>query len=89
MENTVYHDYIQGIKQLDLMREVRFSDFKRHTILDTLGISSGMTVVDLGCGPGGLTRFRVSYRINKEITGQQNKCHSSRKSLIPSLHHLK
>ena len=41
MENTVYHDYIQGIKQLDLTREVRFSDFKRHTILDALGISSG------------------------------------------------
>lgn len=56
MTNTVWSENIQGILNLDLSREMRFRDDRKNLYLNLLGLKEGMTVVDIGCGPGTLTR---------------------------------
>lgn len=56
MGNMVWSEQIQGILNLDLSREIRFRDDRSELFLNILGIKSGMTEVDVGCGPGILTR---------------------------------
>lgn len=54
--NTVWSESIQGILTLDLSREIRFKDDRKELYLNLLGLKTGMTVADIGCGPGTLTR---------------------------------
>ncbi|ERJ11524.1 class I SAM-dependent methyltransferase [Haloplasma contractile] len=54
--NKVWSEEIQGINTLDLSRELRFRDDRKDLFLTLLGITSELTVVDIGCGPGTLTR---------------------------------
>lgn len=56
MGNTVWSQQIQGILNLDLSRETRFRDDRSELLLNILGLKPGMTVVDVGCGPGAFTR---------------------------------
>lgn len=56
MENNVWSESIQGILSLDLSREQRFRDDRKELFLNLLGLKEGMRVVDIGCGPGALTR---------------------------------
>lgn len=56
MANTVWSENIQGILNLDLSREMRFRDDRKDLYLNLFGLKEGMTVVDIGCGPGALTR---------------------------------
>lgn len=43
---------VQGPKTLDYTRELRFSDERRDCFIKALGLQPGMSIVDLGCGPG-------------------------------------
>ena len=50
--NTIWSENIQGILNLDLSREMRFRDDRKELFLNLLGLKEGMTIVDIGCGPG-------------------------------------
>ncbi|QIB26714.1 class I SAM-dependent methyltransferase [Caloranaerobacter azorensis] len=65
MVNNVWSKKIQGILTLDLSREVRFRDDRKDLFLQLLGLKPGMTVVDVGCGPGTLTR-KLAKWLGKE-----------------------
>lgn len=56
MGNNIWSKNVQGILMLDLSREIRFRDDRKDLFLNILGLKEGMTVVDVGCGPGAITR---------------------------------
>lgn len=56
MANNIWSESIQGILNLDLSRELRFRDDRKELFMNLLGLDEGMTAVDIGCGPGALTR---------------------------------
>lgn len=56
MENKIWSENIQGVLNLDLSREMRFRDDRRELFLKVLGLTDGMTIADIGCGPGTITR---------------------------------
>lgn len=72
MENNVWSQNIQGIISLDLSREIRFRDDTKELLLNLLELKEGMTVVDIGCGPGALTRKLAKWtsKCNVCKTGQ-------------------
>nr|WP_245353282.1 class I SAM-dependent methyltransferase [Clostridium punense] len=41
---------------MDLSRDIRFKDCYKDKLLEALGLKSEITVIDIGCGPGTLTR---------------------------------
>lgn len=63
--NNLWSSQIQGPKTLDLSRELRFRDDRKEFFLKALGLLTGMTVVDSGCGPGTLTR-KLAKWLGKE-----------------------
>ncbi|WIV11061.1 methyltransferase domain-containing protein [Proteiniborus sp. MB09-C3] len=56
MGNDIWSTKIQGILNLDLSREMRFRDDRKDIFLSLLGLTEGMTILDIGCGPGAITR---------------------------------
>ena len=65
MENNIWSENIQGVLNLDLSREIRFRDDRKDLFLDILGLKKGMTVADVGCGPGAITRKLSSWLGNE------------------------
>ena len=61
MGNNIWSENIQGILNLDLSREIRFRDDRKDLFLNILGLKEGMTVIDIGCGPGAITRKLSSW----------------------------
>lgn len=61
---------IQGIKGLDLSREFRFQERNLTQIIEATGIEAGKQILEVGCGPGTLTR-RLAETLGNEtrITG--------------------
>ncbi len=64
--DNIWSEKIQGIKTLDLSRERRFRDDKKDLLLDILKIKNNSILLDLGCGPGTLTR-KLKKWISKDI----------------------
>lgn len=58
---------IQGPKTLDYTRELRFSDERRDCFIKALGLKPGMSIVDLGCGPGTVTR-KISKWLSHDVS---------------------
>jgi ubiquinone/menaquinone biosynthesis C-methylase UbiE len=56
MEEAFWSTQVQGPLTLDLSREIRFREDRKDLWLNLLRLTKGMTVVDIGCGPGTLTR---------------------------------
>ena len=52
--NTVWSDYIQGIKTLYYSRKLRFDDlfFAQYQGLFGLDRDKEMKILEIGCGPG-------------------------------------
>ncbi len=65
MANNIWSENIQGILNLDLSREMRFRDDRKDLFLGLLSLKPGMTVVDIGCGPGAITRKLSKWLENK------------------------
>lgn len=56
MGNDIWSTKVQGVLNLDLSREMRFRDDRKDLFLSLLGLTEGMTILDIGCGPGAITR---------------------------------
>lgn len=54
--NNIWSTKVQGVLNLDLSREIRFRDDRKDLFLKLLGLEDGMTILDIGCGPGTITR---------------------------------
>lgn len=54
--NTVWSELIQTPQTLDYYRTLRFHDKNKEQIIQYFGLTDGKTIVDIGCGPGTLTR---------------------------------
>lgn len=65
MENNIWSKNIQGILNLDLSREMRFREDRKDLFLNILGLTEGMTVLDIGCGPGTITRKLAKWLGNE------------------------
>lgn len=63
--NNIWSNSIQGVMNLDLSREVRFRDDRQELYIKLLGLEQGMTIADIGCGPGTLTR-KLAKWLGKE-----------------------
>lgn len=48
--------YVQMPEEIDFHRELRFRDRYSEQILKGIGAKAGMTIADIGCGAGTLTR---------------------------------
>ncbi|MFW6311470.1 MAG: class I SAM-dependent methyltransferase [Nanoarchaeota archaeon] len=70
MESNTWSNKIQGPLTLDLTRELKFRDDRKSLLLYLLGLKPKMKIVDIGCGPGALTR-KLAHWLgeNTEITG--------------------
>lgn len=53
--NTIWSDYIQSAEVLDATRMIRFPDRMRSYLCTLWGIEKGITIADIGCGPGTLS----------------------------------
>ncbi len=56
MKNTIWSGKLQGILTLDMSRELRFRDDRKDLLLYILHLQPGMTILEVGCGPGALSR---------------------------------
>ncbi|MTI67982.1 MAG: methyltransferase domain-containing protein [Firmicutes bacterium] len=61
MSNEIWSKKIQGILTLDLSREIRFRDDRKDLFIEALGLKPGMSIVDIGCGPGAITRKLATW----------------------------
>ena len=67
MGNDMWSSKIQGILNLDLSRELRFRDDRKDLFLNLLGLKEEMTILDIGCGPGAITRKLSKWLGDKSI----------------------
>lgn len=55
MTSTLWSEQIQSPLLLDVTRQLRFCDARQELIVQTLRLRPGMTILDVGCGPGTIT----------------------------------
>lgn len=54
--NTIWSTYLQKIGTLYFTRSLRFSDVFKESYLKTFDINDKQSILDIGCGPGALTK---------------------------------
>lgn len=68
--NTIWSDYVQGIKTLYLSRKLRFDDifFGQYKTLFDIDTERNLNILEIGCGPGVLATSLHRWYPNAEIT---------------------
>lgn len=68
--NTIWSDYVQGIKTLYLSRKLRFDDifFGQYKTLFDIDTERNLNILEIGCGPGALATSLNRWYPNAEIT---------------------
>ena len=68
--NTIWSDYVQGIKTLYLSRKLRFDDifFGQYKTLFDIDTERNLNILEIGCGPGALAMSLHRWYPNAEIT---------------------
>lgn len=68
--NTIWSDYVQGIKTLYLSRKLRFDDifFGQYKTLFDIDMERNLNILEIGCGPGALATSLHRWYPNAEIT---------------------
>lgn len=68
--NTIWSDYVQGIKTLYLSRKLRFDDifFGQYKTLFDIDTERNLNILEIGCGPGALATSLHRWYSNAEIT---------------------
>lgn len=68
--NTIWSDYVQGIKMLYLSRKLRFDDifFDQYKTLFDIDTERNLNILEIGCGPGALATSLHRWYPNAEIT---------------------
>lgn len=68
--NTIWSDYVQGIKTLYLSRKLRFDDifFGQYKTLFDIDTERNLNILEIGCGPGALATSLHRWYPNAEIT---------------------
>lgn len=68
--NTIWSDYVQGIKTLYLSRKLRFDDifFGQYKTLFDIDKERNLNILEIGCGPGALATSLHRWYPNAEIT---------------------
>lgn len=69
MKLTNWSERVQGIKGLNSSRELRYTDRFINQITECIYLMDGMKVLEIGCGPGTLTRRLADKFSNAAITG--------------------
>ncbi len=91
--NRFWSDKLQGIMTLDRSRELRFREDRKDLILAILGLSPGMRVIDIGCGPGALARKLAAwlgpaspvFGIDRDIVFVQYACQKAKENHLANL----
>lgn len=68
--NTIWSDYVQGIKTLYLSRKLRFDDifFGQYKTLFDIDTERNLNILEIGCGPGALATSLHRWYPKAEIT---------------------
>ncbi|WP_438449033.1 class I SAM-dependent methyltransferase [Gorillibacterium sp. sgz5001074] len=69
MSITQWSSFVQGPQTLDFTRKLRFRDEHKDLFLRCMGLVDGMTIVDVGCGPGTLTRKLAGWLNSSKMIG--------------------
>ena len=69
MKITNWSERVQGIKGLDSSRELRFTDRIINQIIEYIHLYDGMDILEVGCGPGTLSRKLAKKFNNVTVTG--------------------
>jgi len=69
MESNNWSERVQGIKGLDAGRELRFTDKVLNQVTESIKLSNDDNILEVGCGPGSLTRKIAKKFINSKVVG--------------------
>lgn len=67
--NTIWSEYVQGVKTLYLSRKLRFGDRFAEKYKELLGLDENCRLLEVGCGPGALAGALHRWYPNAQITG--------------------
>jgi len=67
--HTIWSIYIQRPETLYKTRKLRFRDENRQLFLEALGLKDGMSILEVGCGPGAFCHALERWLPNSKITG--------------------
>ena len=67
--NTIWSQYVQGVKTLYMSRKLRFGDRFAERYRALLGLNGNFKLLEVGCGPGALAGALRRWYPNAQITG--------------------
>lgn len=69
MKNQIWSTYIQRAETLYRSRYMRFRNEYKEQYLKALGLENGMSILEVGCGPGLLCHSLKEWLPDSSITG--------------------
>lgn len=68
-ENTIWSTYVQRSETLYRTRALRFRDENSESLLKVLGFTDGISILEVGCGPGAFCHALERWLPEATITG--------------------